>query len=91
MSIVKMEIEISEDMLEFIDYNSPDYKKKIKEFMLYQAVKEQKISFGKAAELLGMDKLSYIQDLSELGISYFDMGKDELQQDIDVIENLLEG
>lgn len=89
MGLVKMEIEIPESLLGFIDYQDPNYSRKIIEFMTYQAIKDNKLSFGKAAELLGMDKLTFIQDLSELGIAYFDMEESELQKDIDAINRLL--
>ena len=90
MGFVKMEIEFPESMARYFDYKDPDYHKKIREFMAYQLVKDDKVSFGKAAELLGMDKLSFITDLGKMGISYYDMSEEELDEDIKTLNNLLE-
>ena len=59
-------------MLQYIDDNDPNYLNKIRTLMMYQLVKEDKVSFGKAAEMLGEDKVSFITDLGKMGLAYFD-------------------
>lgn len=90
MSTVKIEIEIPEAMLQYLDYNDAEYNKKVKELMIYQLIKEDKISFGKAAEILEIDKLSLMIDLGKMGISYFDGDIDEIKEDALNIKKCLE-
>ena len=81
MDSVKIEIEVPKSILNYVDYNDRDYQNKLCELMLYQLIKEDKISFGKAAEILGLDKITYITDLGKLGIPYYDSTIDEVLED----------
>lgn len=81
MESVKIEIEVLKTVLEYIDYNSKDNQNKLRELMRYQLINEDKISFGKAAEVLGMNKISFITNLGKLGIPYFDSSIDEVMED----------
>lgn len=47
--------------------------------------RHDKISSGKAAQLLGVHKMSFIRMLSEEGIPYLDFTKDELDQDVEAL------
>lgn len=89
MNTRKMEIEVPEALLSYIDCSDKEYHKKIKELMVYQLVKEGKISFGKAAEILEMDKVSYIMDLGKIGIPYYDCDIDEVHEDSQSITKYL--
>jgi len=44
-------------------------------------VLDDKISFGKAAELLGIEKIRYITDLGKAGLPYFEQPFDEVLAD----------
>ena len=81
MESVKIEIEVPKTVLDYIDYNSKDNQSKLRELMMYQLIKEDKISFGKAAEILGMNKITFITNLGKLGIPYFDSSIDEVMED----------
>lgn len=48
----------------------------------------QAVSHGKAAQILGINKLDLIALYSTLGIPYLDQTKEELENDISVIKNL---
>ena len=89
MKSIKIEIEMPEEILKFIDYKNESYYRKAKEILMYQLIKENKISYGKAAELMGMSKIEYIEDLSEMGIPYFDMDISEVSQDIKTLDKLI--
>ena len=89
MNSIKIEIEMPEEVLKYIDYNDKEYYRKAKELLLYQLIKENKISFGKAAELIGVPKIEYIQDLGKMGIPYFDGDIDEIIKDIQTLTEYL--
>ncbi len=49
--------------------------------MLYELVKKEKISVGKAAEAMGMRKIDFITDLGKMDIAYFDFSVEKLMED----------
>lgn len=81
MDALKIEIEIPQMLAEYIDVNDEDYKKKIKQIMLYELVKGEKISLGRAAEAMEMRKIDFIKDLFRMDIAYFDQTVDEVIED----------
>jgi len=82
MDVVRIEIEIPQVLAEYADVNSESYKKKINQIMLYELVKNEKISIGKAAEAMGMRKIDFITDLGKMDIPYFDFSMEELMEDV---------
>lgn len=90
MGSVKIGIEISEEILKFMDKNQENYSKKVKELFLYQFIKDEKISFGKAAEIMGLSKLEYMKDLGEMGIPYFNSSIEDVLNDVKSLDELME-
>jgi predicted HTH domain antitoxin len=56
------------------------------ELMVLELYRRRQISSGKAAELLGMDRVAFIQYASRLGVAFFDMSEQELATEL---ENLI--
>jgi predicted HTH domain antitoxin len=83
MQSIKIEIELPGEVARYVDYKNTDYRRRAREILLYQLVKEDKISFGKAAEILGMRKIDFITQLGKMGIPYFDGDFDEISADIE--------
>ncbi|NLN83602.1 MAG: UPF0175 family protein [Firmicutes bacterium] len=82
MDVVRIELEVPQVLAEYADINSESYKKKINQIMLYELVKNEKISIGKAAEAMGMRKIDFITDLGKMDIPYFDFSMEELMEDV---------
>lgn len=82
MDLVRIELEVPQVLAEYADVNSQSYKKKINQIMLYELVKNEKISIGKAAEAMGMRKIDFITDLGKMDIPYFDFSMEELMEDV---------
>jgi len=82
MEHVRIELEVPQVLAEYVDINSEDYKKKINQIMLYELVKNAKISIGKAAEAMGMRKFDFITDLGKMDIPYFDFSMENLMEDV---------
>lgn len=57
------------------------------ELMVLELYRRRQISSGKAAELLGMERVAFIQYASRLGIAFFDMSEEELAAEIDHLNN----
>ncbi len=58
------------------------------ELIALELYRRGSISSGKAAELLDMPRLEFIQHASRLGIPYFEMTEDEWRQERDVAGSL---
>lgn len=56
--------------------------------ILFPFIKNEVISHGKAAELLGIHKMDLIALYSSLGIPYLDQTKEELESDVAVLKKL---
>ena len=90
MDSVKIEIEIPKEMLRYVDYTDKNYHKRVGQILLYQLVQEEKVSFGKAAEILGISKMEYITDLGKMGIPYFTGSINEVIKDIKILDKNME-
>lgn len=88
MSMRKIEINIPESMVSFIaDKNEEDVLKQ-NAMILYPYIQNDTISYGKAAELLGVHKLDLIALYGKLGISYFQESVEEIASDLQSIKKL---
>jgi hypothetical protein len=50
--------------------------------ILYPYIKNLTISHGRAAEILGINKLDLIAFYNDMGLAYLDMGMDEIEEDV---------
>lgn len=90
MSTVRIQFDMPEEILNYIATDDMNYNNKVKELMIYALIKEGKISFGKGAEMLGINKIDYITDLGKLGIPYFDETYDEVKEDLMNLSKVME-
>lgn len=56
--------------------------------LVFPYIQNDTISYGKAAELLGMNKLDLISLYGSLGITYLDQSEEELDSDIFAIQKV---
>ena len=59
------------------------------ELIVLELYRRRQISSGKAAELLNLDRLTFIQYASRQGIPFFDMSADEFADEVALAERLL--
>jgi len=84
MEMIKFEMEITKEMLPFVQINDSDVKFKQQALLLYPYIENLTISHGKAAEILGMNKLDLIVLYGKLGITYFNQTIDDLATNDDI-------
>jgi len=56
--------------------------------LLYPFIRNETISHGRAAQILGVSKIELIEFYSGMGISYFDLTEDELDEDVRALNKL---
>ena len=61
----------------------------IKEAAVLELYREGKISSGKAAEILGMDRFEFIRYAGKKGIPYIRMTSEELEEEVKLLEKTL--
>jgi predicted HTH domain antitoxin len=59
-----------------------------RELIVLELYRQGKISSGKAAELVGMPRIAFIQHTSDLGIPFFDMTEEEWRAEVDQVRKL---
>lgn len=59
--------------------------------LLYPSIVNEHISHGRAAELLGVNKIELIQLYGSMGIPYLDMSDDEFDEEIQTVKRLVSG
>ena len=59
------------------------------ELIVLELYRRRQISSGKAAELLGMDRLAFIQFSSRQGIAFLDMSAEEFADEVALAEQVL--
>lgn len=62
---------------------------KSKALEMYPKIKNGTLSRGKAAEMLGVNKLDLIDFYDDCGYPYFDTSPEEVQKDVKTIEHML--
>jgi predicted HTH domain antitoxin len=69
-------------LLQMFDRPVPDTAR---ELIVLELYRQGKISSGKAAELLSIERVAFIRHASQLGIPFFDMTDEEWQAELDQV------
>lgn len=70
-------LELDEEIVEVLGLLAQPLQQAARELIVLELYRRALISSGKAAQLLGMDQLEFIQYSGRLGIPFFRMSKDE--------------
>ena len=82
----KLRIEIDEDVSMLLGESPEQIERHALEMIVLELYRRNTVSAGRAAMLLGMDKLSFIRWSGALGIPYFDMTAEELREELALLE-----
>lgn len=80
-------VSLAPDLIRVLQSLDKPLDESVRELIVLELYRQGRISSGKAAELLGLPRFTFIQYASSLGIPFFDMSGQELQSDLDNIEN----
>lgn len=90
MKLTNVELRIPEQMKQYIQVKDTDKELLRNALLLYPSIKDYTISHGKAAEILGINKLDLIALYSSIGLPYFDLTEDEIEEEIEMYHRLKE-
>lgn len=90
MKLTNVELRIPEQMKQYIQVKGTDKELLRNALLLYPSIKDYTISHGKAAEILGINKFDLIALYSSIGLPYFDLTEDEIEEEIETYHRLKE-
>ncbi|MGN0740434.1 MAG: UPF0175 family protein [Treponema sp.] len=88
MTMQEVSIRIPDSMVEYTTAKTENAELKRNAMILFPFIQNETISYGKAAQILGIHKMDLIALYSTLGISYLDQTKEELESDLEVLSNI---
>lgn len=86
MPLKKLEITFPSEVLDMLSTTYEDDANVIKEAAVLELYREGKISSGKAAEILGMNRFEFIRYAGKKGIPYIRITPDELEEEVSLLE-----
>ena len=87
----RFEIEIPGTIAGYFQMDDEKIKMRVNKLLLADLARQGLISFGKAAEILGIDKMTFIVEMGHMGIPYFDGAFSEVVSDADIVGRTMKG
>jgi len=78
----KIVLDIPDEVLISLKETSEEFSKEIRMLAAVHLYQMRRLSSGRAAQLAGVPRVSFLQSLSHYGVPIFELSPDELQQDI---------
>ncbi|TAL24058.1 MAG: UPF0175 family protein [Nitrospirae bacterium] len=88
MPLKKIELSFPSEVLEMLATTYQDNADVIKEAAVLELYREGKISSGKAAEMLGMDRFEFIKYAGKKGIPFIRITPEELEEEVRLLEKI---
>ena len=85
----RLEIEIPDAIAGFLQMDDEKIRTRILWLLLADLARQSVISFGKAAELAGVDRMTFITDLGQMGIPFFDGDISEVLSDAEAVSRTM--
>ena len=90
MSKLTVNLQLPRDLLGALDIPEPQLEAHILELVALELFRQERISTGKAAGLLGISKWEFIQLLAQHNILYFNESSAELAAEVATAQTVLE-
>ncbi|MBI5180990.1 MAG: UPF0175 family protein [Nitrospirae bacterium] len=78
----KLELEVPEEILVSLKESSQEFSKDLLMLAAVKLYELGKLSSGRAAQLAGISRVSFLQSLSRYNVFIFDLTEEELKQDM---------
>lgn len=82
MEILTLEVAVPKDLFAALGVSRPQAAEQLKEFSIVGLYREQRISAGKAAELLGLNLGEFVRLLARKEVPYFDYSAEDLATEL---------
>lgn len=82
MDFATVQISVPKDMVSLIETSDMSEAMKRNAMMLYPRIKDLTISHGRAAEILGVNKIDLIEFYGSMGIPYINQTPEEIEEEL---------
>lgn len=80
MADASFEIQVPAPLLKY-GLDRQDVQRRVTEWLVFSLFTEERISSGKAARLLGLERVAFLDLLRARGVNYLDFRQDDLSDD----------
>ena len=87
----RFEIELPASIQGYLPIDDDKLRTRLYNLLLIDLARQGIISFGRAAELAGVDKMSFIAETGYMGIPYFDGDISEVMNDAEIVRQTMAG
>jgi len=87
MAVLKVEIELPQNLLAALGIPESELGRQAREWVLLELFQEGKISSGKAAEILGLSKAQFLVLLHQRNLPYLDADLKDLEREVAAAES----
>jgi predicted HTH domain antitoxin len=90
MESLKVQLELPRDLLGALDVPEAELEPQLRQLIALELFRQNRISSGKAAELLSIPKTAFIQLLARHNIPYFTETPEELDAQVTAVKRKLD-
>lgn len=90
MEMITVPMRIPEGMAPFLEDEDREQTFQRNAMFLYSLIQSQRISHGRAAEILGVSKWDLIEFYNQMGMPYLNQSKAELMEELRTFDRLKE-
>ena len=87
--MINIQIDIPEALLPFASPKNERKKLLRNAMIIFPFIQDETISYGRAAEILNLNKIDLIKLYGSLGLPYFNQTKEELEEDLKNIKLIM--
>lgn len=85
MPLKKIELSFPSEVLDMLTTTYQDNAEVLKEAAVLELYREGRLSSGKAAEILGMDRFEFIRYAGKKGIPFIRITPEELEEEVKIL------
>jgi len=87
----RLELDIPDIVIGFLQMDDDKIKTRVYKLLLADLARRGIISFGKAAELAGVNKIAFITEMGHMGIPYYSEDINEVLNDAEIVNQTMAG
>ncbi|MBR3534797.1 MAG: UPF0175 family protein [Oscillospiraceae bacterium] len=89
MRSVKIQITVPEELSSYLNDNDQEHNFERNAMLIYPFIRNLTISYGRAAEILGVHKPDLIEFYDSIGIPYISLSENELLEDLATLDRVM--
>ena len=89
MRNVKIQITVPEGLSFYLNDNDQKFNFERNAMLIYPFIRNLTISYGRAAEILGVHKTALIEFYDSIGIPYISLSENELLEDLATLDRVM--